>query len=300
MHRECQQDDPQNRGLPSFGIARFAVDHRRTPQILRLARSGIVPIGHSALEQSVTPVSDHLVMRAVSPGPSDLGGIMTSSPRREASNEHERCGRRDLRRRHCRCGRCLPSRRASRRDRYRAGRRTAPADVDERQVRRVLPQLVAGSRGRHGLTHEPQHRPPRGPGARERKRVPHESARLSLRDGRSEPCADVHRARARSGSARRWAGADPLTRRKRVSTRAGRRVRSQPTGTDVLTAPSLIRRHFPYLSHETVALLHARRCGWFSGQQLGMYLLERAREKGVRLHEGRVERVDTSGGRCGR
>ncbi len=71
----------------------------------------------------------------------------------------------------------------------------------------------------------------------------------------------------------------------------------QPTGTDVLTDPSLIRRHFPYLSHETAALLHARRCGWFSGQQLGMYLLERAREKGVRLHEGRVERVDTSGGK---
>jgi sarcosine oxidase, subunit beta len=71
----------------------------------------------------------------------------------------------------------------------------------------------------------------------------------------------------------------------------------QPTGTDVITEPSLIRRHFPYLSEETVALAHARRCGWFSGQQLGMYLLERAREKGVRLYEGRVERVDTSGGR---
>jgi glycine/D-amino acid oxidase-like deaminating enzyme len=71
----------------------------------------------------------------------------------------------------------------------------------------------------------------------------------------------------------------------------------QPTGTDVITEPSLIRRHFPYLSEETVALAHARRCGWFSGQQLGMYLLERAREKGVRLYEGRVERVETSGGR---
>src|SRR2546428_11043315 len=44
-------------------------------------------------------------------------------------------------------------------------------------------------------------------------------------------------------------------------------------------------------------MLHARRCGWFSGQQLGMYLLERAREKGVRLVEGRVERVEGAGGR---
>ena len=69
------------------------------------------------------------------------------------------------------------------------------------------------------------------------------------------------------------------------------------TGSDVITEPALIRRHFPYLSENTVALLHARRCGWFSGQQLGMYQLERAREKGVRLLDGRVTGVDTAGGR---
>jgi glycine/D-amino acid oxidase-like deaminating enzyme len=71
----------------------------------------------------------------------------------------------------------------------------------------------------------------------------------------------------------------------------------QPTGSDVLTDPVLIRRHFPCLTSETVAVLHARRCGWFSGQQLGMYLLERARDTGVRLLEGQVRRVDTTGGR---
>jgi glycine/D-amino acid oxidase-like deaminating enzyme len=71
----------------------------------------------------------------------------------------------------------------------------------------------------------------------------------------------------------------------------------QPTGSDVITDHRLIRRHFPYLAEDTVALLHARRCGWFSGQQLGMYLLECARARGVRLVEGRVERVETVGGR---
>lgn len=71
----------------------------------------------------------------------------------------------------------------------------------------------------------------------------------------------------------------------------------QPTGTDVITDRSVIRRHFPYLAEDTVALLHARRCGWFSGQQLGMYMLERARARGVRLIEGRVERIETAGGR---
>jgi glycine/D-amino acid oxidase-like deaminating enzyme len=68
-------------------------------------------------------------------------------------------------------------------------------------------------------------------------------------------------------------------------------------GTDVITEPSVIKRYYPWLAPDTVALLHARRCGWFSGQQLGMYLLERAREHGVRLVEGRVERIDTAGGR---
>src|SRR5713226_5887954 len=71
----------------------------------------------------------------------------------------------------------------------------------------------------------------------------------------------------------------------------------EPAGVDVITDATLIRRHFPWLAEDTVALLHARRCGWFSGQQLGMYMLERARDKGVRLIEGRVERVETLGGR---
>jgi glycine/D-amino acid oxidase-like deaminating enzyme len=73
----------------------------------------------------------------------------------------------------------------------------------------------------------------------------------------------------------------------------------EPVGTDVITDTGTIRRHFPYLAEDTVALLHARRCGWFSGQQLGMYLLERAREKGARVVEGRVESVETAGGRVG-
>jgi glycine/D-amino acid oxidase-like deaminating enzyme len=72
---------------------------------------------------------------------------------------------------------------------------------------------------------------------------------------------------------------------------------AQPTGADVITEPALVRRHFPYLADDTVAVLHPRRCGWFSGQQLGVHLLERAREKGVRLIEGRVERIATAGGR---
>src|SRR5262249_60229747 len=57
----------------------------------------------------------------------------------------------------------------------------------------------------------------------------------------------------------------------------------QPTGPDVITDPTLLRVSVPHLADDTVAVLHARRCGWFSAQQLGMYLLEPAREPGLRL-----------------
>lgn len=60
------------------------------------------------------------------------------------------------------------------------------------------------------------------------------------------------------------------------------------TGADVITDPSLIRRHFPYLAPQTVAVAHARRAGWLSAQQLGMVMLEAARERGVKLMRGKV------------
>ena len=73
--------------------------------------------------------------------------------------------------------------------------------------------------------------------------------------------------------------------------------RAQPTGIDLLLDRPLIRRHFPYIADDTVALLHARRCGWLSGQQLGMHLLELARRAGAELIEGRLAAVDVAGGR---
>ncbi len=68
-------------------------------------------------------------------------------------------------------------------------------------------------------------------------------------------------------------------------------------GADLITDPALIRAEFPYLDPEVVAVLHARRCGWLSAQQLGMWMLERARDRGVRLIRGRVTDVETRGGR---
>ena len=70
-----------------------------------------------------------------------------------------------------------------------------------------------------------------------------------------------------------------------------------PDGADLITNPALIRTEFPYLDPGVAAVLHARRCGWLSAQQLGMFMLERARECGVTLVRGRVTGVDTRGGR---
>ncbi len=68
-------------------------------------------------------------------------------------------------------------------------------------------------------------------------------------------------------------------------------------GADLILDRNLIRQHFPYLAENVIAVLHARRCGWLSAQQLGMYMLERARTHGVRFVSARVTDVKTSNGR---
>ena len=68
------------------------------------------------------------------------------------------------------------------------------------------------------------------------------------------------------------------------------------TGADLLIGPEVIHRCFPYLTDGAVAALHVRRAGWLSAQQLGMYLLETARQRGVRFMSGRVTDVHLANG----
>jgi sarcosine oxidase, subunit beta len=69
------------------------------------------------------------------------------------------------------------------------------------------------------------------------------------------------------------------------------RFDDQPIGCDLVLDRSLILDRFPGVNEKVVALAHPRRCGWFSGQGLGMYLLEEARVHGARLIEGKIDRV---------
>lgn len=68
-------------------------------------------------------------------------------------------------------------------------------------------------------------------------------------------------------------------------------------GADLVLNPAIIRRRFPFITEDALAMLHPRRCGWLSAQQLGMWLLAEAKRRGVRLIEGRVTAVDTTGNR---
>lgn len=72
--------------------------------------------------------------------------------------------------------------------------------------------------------------------------------------------------------------------------------RDQPTGADLLIGSELIQKYFPYLTKRAVAALHVRRAGWLSAQQLGMYLLETARRRGVRFESACVTGVDVAKG----
>jgi glycine/D-amino acid oxidase-like deaminating enzyme len=66
---------------------------------------------------------------------------------------------------------------------------------------------------------------------------------------------------------------------------------SAPDGVDVLTDPALIRANFPSLEPDAAAILHIRRAGSLSGQQLGQFMLEAIRAGGGRLVRGEVTAI---------
>jgi sarcosine oxidase, subunit beta len=67
-------------------------------------------------------------------------------------------------------------------------------------------------------------------------------------------------------------------------------------GVDILS-PAELRSHFPYLTPEAIGAVHVRRAGWFSAQQLGSWMLERARDRGAELVVDSVKGLETNGDR---
>lgn len=66
----------------------------------------------------------------------------------------------------------------------------------------------------------------------------------------------------------------------------------QPDGADLLLDKQIIKTTFPHFSDDVQAVIHARRCGAISAQQLGMYLLEEARNLGVRELRGELVAIE--------
>lgn len=69
-----------------------------------------------------------------------------------------------------------------------------------------------------------------------------------------------------------------------------------PEGVDVLRDPALIRRTFPGFEPGVTTVLHIRRAGDISGQQMGQFMLERIRAAGGRLVPGQLRGVRRGGG----
>jgi glycine/D-amino acid oxidase-like deaminating enzyme len=65
-----------------------------------------------------------------------------------------------------------------------------------------------------------------------------------------------------------------------------------PGGVDVLCDPGLIRRTFPGYAPDVRTVLHIRRAGAISGQQLGQFMLEAILAAGGRLLRGEVVAID--------
>ena len=68
--------------------------------------------------------------------------------------------------------------------------------------------------------------------------------------------------------------------------------KSAPEGVDVLMDPALIRAQFPSLAPDVATLLHIRRAGDISGQQLGQFMLEAIRAAGGRLRRAQVSAIE--------
>ena len=68
-----------------------------------------------------------------------------------------------------------------------------------------------------------------------------------------------------------------------------------PEGADILVGSDTIREHFPFITEKAVGAVHVRRAGWLSAQQLGAWMLERARERGAGFIQDEVTGIEVDG-----
>lgn len=69
-----------------------------------------------------------------------------------------------------------------------------------------------------------------------------------------------------------------------------------PIGVDILQNQSLIREYFPNYDPEVKSIIHIRRGGDISGQQLGMYMLDYLKDHGLKRAIGEVKDIRSENG----
>ncbi len=69
------------------------------------------------------------------------------------------------------------------------------------------------------------------------------------------------------------------------------------TGADLMLDIEMIARLFPFLTDDTAAMLHVRRCGWMDVPSLGRWMLDRVTVRGGRIVRDRITTVDTRNNR---
>ena len=69
------------------------------------------------------------------------------------------------------------------------------------------------------------------------------------------------------------------------------------TGADLILDTETIGRLFPFLTDDTAAMLHVRRCGWMDVPSLGRWMLDRIASEGGRIVRDRITSVDTRNNR---
>lgn len=78
---------------------------------------------------------------------------------------------------------------------------------------------------------------------------------------------------------------------------SGLRSEADFTGADLVLDTKTIARLFPFLTEDTAAMLHVRRCGWMDVPSLGRWMLDRIASGGGRIVRDRVTGVDTRNNR---
>ena len=69
-----------------------------------------------------------------------------------------------------------------------------------------------------------------------------------------------------------------------------------PEGADILVGAAEVLDHFPYVTPQVVGAIHVRRAGWFSAQQLGAWMLDQSKDRGLEFVVDEVSGIDVSAG----